>query len=470
VGDGAETATGSGAETDVAERLILNIDELAARGSAELRRPALRVAAAGLAAAHPGHAVFERVSLDGDRLMVDGTAYPLAKESRIVVLGAGKASLAIAAALERILGKRLSGGAVAVLGPATNLEHVEALPADHPLPTERSVAAGNRLIELAGELGPDDIAICCFTGGSSALSAVPPPDVSLEEKRELHALLLASGMPITEVNAVRKHVSLSKGGRIAELAAPAPVINLTVSDVAGDPLDAITDPSVPDSTTPADAIEVLRDYGLWDRVAPSIRAHLDSPAARSPSLDGVHLQSLMLTDGTTVCDAMTLEATALGLRSVVVSTTLEGEARWIGSTLANLARESAERGSPFAPPCVLLGCGGEGTVELGPDGALGDGGPNQEAALAAALALEGVHAAALFLDTDGSDGGGPIAGALVDGTTAERARAVGGDLRGALLQHRATAVVEATGEAVRTGPTETNVNDLFVLNVGGESA
>jgi glycerate 2-kinase len=444
---------------------------LAGHGLRRLREQVLRIAIAGLASAQPGTAVAEAVRLEGDDLLVDGHRHRLGGGGGIVVLGAGKASVAIAAALDGTLGERLSGGLVVAKEAHTGLKRVESLVADHPLPSARSAAAGRRLLELAGGLEADDLALCCFTGGSSALSAVPPAGVSIEEKRELHALLLASGMPIAEMNAVRKHVSDSKGGRIAELAAPATVINLTVSDVAHHPLDAITDPSVPDTTTAADAVAVLRDYELWERVAPSVRRHLETPAAESPDLSAVQIQSVVLASGRTVCDAMTLEATSLGLRPIVLSTTLEGEARWIGTFVSDLARASFTRGVPFAPPCVLLGCGGEGTVELDDGGGVfGLGGPNQEASLAAAAALAGAQVAALFIDTDGSDGGTEIAGGIVDGTSAARAVEAGADLRAALLAHRSSEPLEKLGDAVRTGATNTNVNDLFVVAIAGELA
>jgi glycerate 2-kinase len=467
-----ETAQSAGAELSSDAQgggepvRISNARALAGHGLTELREHAVGIAAAGLASAHPGAAVAEVVRLEGNELVVDGMRHPLAAGGRIVVLGAGKASLAIAAALEPILGDRLAGGVVAVKEGGESLRRIEVLEADHPLPSERSVAAGRRLMELAAGLGAGDIALCCFTGGSSALSAVPPAGVTVEEKRELHALLLAAGVPITQMNAVRKHASASKGGRIAELAAPAEVINLTVSDVAHDPLDAITDPSVPDTTTPQDAIAVLRDYELWERVPRSIRRHLDSAGAASPQLDARLIQSVILASGSTVCDAMTLEATALGLPSVVLSTTLEAEARWIGATIGNLARESWARGAPFTPPCALLGCGGEGTVELVAGAAFGAGGPNQEAALAAAAAVAGAQVAALFIDTDGSDGSTAVAGGIADGTTRARAAEAGVDPRAALLGHRSSGALEALADEVRTGPTHTNVNDLFVVVIG----
>lgn len=442
--------------------------DLARRGRASARAAALRVALAGLEAADAARATANVVSFDGERLVVDGVEYPLAEDGKVIVVGAGKASLAIVETLEQILGARLDHGAVAVrAGEERPLGRIEVLTADHPLPTDRSVVAAGRLLELAAGAGERDIVIACFTGGSSSLACAPPPGVSGEDKRALHELLLSSGMGIVEVNTVRKHVSAIKGGRLAAATHPARLVNLSVSDVAGDHLDAITDPSVPDSSRAEDAVATLNRYGLWDRIPDSVRDHLATEAAHSPELDESRIQSLLLATGATACDAMALEATALGLTPVTLSTTLEGEAREVGRLLANLARSSATGGSPFRPGTVLLGCGGESTVTLAREGSFGDGGPNQEAAIAAALELDGAPVAAVFLDTDGADGGTSHAGAVVDGLTASQAREAGVDLREALAGHRSREAFEALGDALVTGPTGTNVNDLFAIVVEG---
>ncbi len=447
---------------------IGNVAALLGHGQRAGRELALRVAGAGLAACDPALAVERMVELRGDELIVAGQAHPIDPDGRVVVLGAGKASLKIASALERILGDRLDGGTVVVRhdNAGQALARIELLEASHPLPDERSVAAARRLLEQAGSLGERDLAIACFTGGSSALASLPPAGVSDADKRELHRLLLSSGVPISEVNTVRKQVSAFKGGRLALAAAPARLINLTVSDVAGDPLDAITDPSVANSSTPADAIAVLRGYGIWDLVPASIRAHLSDPRLAPPDLSGMEIHSTFLVTGETACAEMAAEAERAGAQPVVISTSLEDEAASIGRILAGLAAESVARGRPFPAPGVLIGCGGEATVRLGLGDEFGLGGPNEEAALAAAGPIEGLPIAAVFLDTDGSDGGSELAGAICDGDTAARARAAGLDLRQALAAHRSGAAAAALGDGIVTGPTHTNVNDLFVIAIG----
>ena len=450
---------------------IVNREALLSHGLRGPRELALRVAEAGLVACDPGLAVDRLVALDGDDLLVDGTRHARRPGGRVVVLGSGKASLKIAIALERILGDRLHGGTVVVRAgsAAAAPQRVEVLEAAHPLPDERSIAAAVRLLELAGELGPDDLVIACFTGGSSALTSLPPEGVTPEEKRDLHRILLGAGLPISEVNTVRKQVSGFKGGRLALAVAPARLINLTVSDVAGDALDAITDPSVANDSTVADATAILRSHDLWGNVAASVRRHLEDPRLEVPDLSEVEIHSTLLVTGETACDAMAAAARAAGANPVILSTGLEEEAGAVGRILGQIALESAELGRPFPPPAVVIGCGGESTVRLGAEHEFGSGGPNQEAALAAAGRFEGAAVSGVFIDTDGSDGGTDLAGAISDGATVARASEVGIDLRDALARHRSGAAVAALGDGIETGPTHTNVNDLFAIAIEGGS-
>jgi glycerate 2-kinase len=447
-----------------ARMAIANSEALAGGGMGHLRELALRVAAAGLDACDVGRAIEESVEITADGLAFSGREYELGPDARVFLVGSGKATLAIAAAVERVLGDRLNGGAVVVRDGEDSiaLEHIEVLVADHPLPSERSVAGARRLMEIAAEAREGDLVIGSFTGGSSALASLPPEGVSAVEKRRLHQLLLGSGAPITEVNTVRKQVSAIKGGRLAARAAPATLVNLTVSDVAGDILDAITDPTVENGSTAEDAISVLGERGLWDAVPASVRRHLDGNGAGSVRLER-EPQTVLLVTGASACEAMLAEARTAGVSAHVVSTELEGEATEVGRTLARVAADP-----PVAPPCVLVGCGGEATVALNDGAAFGEGGPNQEAALALALALPvGAEVAACLLDTDGADGGTPVAGAIVDGDTVSRAAAAGIDLEAAIAAHRSGEAIAALGDLVVTGPTQTNVNDLFVLAVGG---
>ena len=424
----------------------------------------LDVAEVGLAACDPSDAVERRVSLRGRTLVVDERAYEL-NGSGVVVVGAGKASLKLVQALEARVGPCIDHGLVVVPeGGSGRLEHVACCEASHPLPDEHSATAAESITRLVREAG-DRLVVTCFTGGSSALACAPPEGVSLEDKRELHRLLLRSGASIVEINAVRKHVSALKGGRLAALAAPSRTIALTISDVAGDPLDAISDPSVQDTTTREQAVAVLNRYGLWNRVSQSIRAHLGEGACESPRLDGSLLQAALLVTGRDVCDAMQARARELGFESTAV-VDAEGESRALGPQLVGRVRSGS--GAEGAERRMLIGCGGEATVTLDDDHVFSAGGPNQEAALAAALTLEqGDSLAAIFLDTDGRDGSTPSAGALIDGDTAQRAREAGVDLGSALAEHRSGEALAALGDAVAIGATGINVNDLFVIAAEG---
>ncbi|HVQ17466.1 MAG TPA: DUF4147 domain-containing protein [Actinomycetes bacterium] len=429
---------------------------------ADLRRLALEVAVTGLVSADPEAATRRAVSYDSttDTVQVQGTHYPLSPKSNVWVVGAGKASYLVAAALEAILGPRLSGGVVAVRDPdVPALQHVQVLSSDHPLPSSRSVEAATKILETMQAAGSADLVLACFTGGSSSLASLPPPGVTAGEKRVLHEQLLSSGLPITDINAVRKAVSSVKGGRVALAAAPATVVNLTVSDVAGSQLDVVTDPTVQDGVTAARAREVLRTSELWDNVPASIRAHLESDPP-TPVLM-VEPQTVMLADGASTVAAMADFAASAGFCTVVVDEEVEGTADDVGPLIADrLLRELADGGNQ---PVMLLGCGGESVVTVTYQEAFSQGGPNQHAALRAATALRGHRAAALFIDTDGSDGGTELAGGLVDGATLDLARARGVDITAGLVEQRSTDACLAVDAAVRTGHTGTNVNDLFVL-------
>ncbi|MDX6588518.1 MAG: glycerate 2-kinase [Solirubrobacterales bacterium] len=453
------------------DQLIANAAELAGTGMRDLRALALRVAGAGLEACDVRRATADAVTVTRDGVAIAGEEYLLDRAGRLVVVGSGKATLAIVKTLERILGDRLDGGVIAVrdVTDGDALERVEVLLADHPLPTSRSEGAARRIIDLVDGLGPSDLVIAAFTGGSSALTSLAPAGVTQADKRRLHELLLGSGASIVDVNTVRKHVSSFKGGRLAAHVAPARLVSLVVSDVAGDLLDVTSDPSVQDTTSVSDALEVIHRRDLWSELPASIREHLTSADAHSPELTG-EPHAVLLVHGAGVCDAMAAEARSSGVSAHVVSTQLQGEASVIGDHLAGLGVECEWTGKPIAPPCVLVGCGGESTVTLAPEGSggkFGDGGPNQEAAAAAALRLEsGNGVSVCFLDTDGSDGGTGAAGAIIDGLTAERARSAGVDLAGAVADHRSGEVMAALGDQILTGPTHTNVNDLFVVAVG----
>jgi len=259
-----------------------NRARLVDHGERELRATALDLAEAALAALSPAAGLRRSVALDGENLVAGGRSYDLSAVDRLVVLGAGKASAEAAQVLEQMLGPRLSGGVVVVPRSAgVPTRRVTLMEADHPIPGPASADGARALLKQAEDLGEHDLAICVFTGGSSALASLPPPEVTLADKIRLHQLLLASGMSIVEINTVRKHVSAIKGGRLARAIAPARILNLTVSDVVGDPLDCITDPTVQDTSSVADALSALREWSCWTGSPP--RCGTTWPAAPTRS-------------------------------------------------------------------------------------------------------------------------------------------------------------------------------------------
>jgi len=464
----------TGIRTDRADQTVARIENrarLTDHGDQQLRATVLDLAEVALAALSPSAGLRRSVALDGKDLIAGGRSYDLSAVDRLVLLGAGKASAELATAVEQLLGPRLDGGVVVVPRPAERPadSRLTVLPGEHPVPGPASVAGARALLEQAGRLGERDLAICVFTGGSSALASLPPPGITNTDKARLHRLLLSSGMSVVEINTVRKHVSLIKGGRLARAIAPARILNLTVSDVVGDPLDCITDPTVQDTSAVADALSVLSEWELLDRLPESVRDYLVTCAeATSPDLRDADIHNILLARGEDGTDAVLRAAEARGLVGVRLGGSLEGEAATAGRVLATVAREARATGSPWPRGTVVVGCGGECTVSLGPDAdaLFGQGGPSQEAAVGAALALDGAPGiVALFADTDGSDGGTAIAGGLVDSSTARRAREQGLSLRKGLVDHATTVLLEACGDAVLTGATQTNANDLIIIGV-----
>jgi glycerate 2-kinase len=351
---------------------------------------------------------------------------PEPPRGRLVVIGAGKASAAMARAVEDHWRGPLSGLVVTRYGYKVPCERIEIVEAAHPVPDEAGAFAAQRLLQLVQGLTEDDLVLCLISGGGSSLLPLPPPGVSLADKQALNNALLASGASITEMNCVRRHLSLIKGGRLAAACHPARVLNLLLSDVPGDdPIDIASGPTVPDPTTCADALAILRRY----RIAVP-------PAAR---------------------------ATA-GLPVHILGDAIEGEARDVAKTLAGIALQVARRGQPFQGPCVLLS-GGETTVALKGSGR---GGRNVEFLLALAVALNGEPGiSALAGDTDGVDGQEEIAGALLTPETLARAWALGMNPRERLDDNDGHGFFEALGDAVITGPTLTNVNDFRAIVIDG---
>ena len=436
------------------------------------REAILAVQRAALAAVEPGAAVRRHVQLRGEQLEIGGRAYDMAGLEHIWVLGGGKAAVPMAAALNSILGRRLAGGLVVtryghvVAGADTG--PVEVIEAGHPVPDERGLEGAKRIADLLTRASSRDLVLAVISGGGSALLPLPARGLELADVQRTTELLLGAGATIVELNAVRKHLSQIKGGGMARLAGQTPVAGLILSDVVGDRLDAIASgPLSPDPTTFADAWRVLERYDLTERVPAAVRQRLEvgcqgevpeTPKPGAGLFERVH--TVVVASNRLAASAAVEVARNWRLNALLLSTFVEGEAREVARVAAALAHELVRYDRPVARPACLV-WGGETTVTVRGEG---KGGRNQELALAAALAMEGLPDVVLVaLGTDGTDGPTDAAGAVATGQTLARARRQGLDARAHLQDNDAYPFFDALGDLIRTGPTGTNVNDLLFL-------
>lgn len=394
---------------------------------------------------------------------------PAPPTGRTIVVGAGKASAAMAEALEAHWKGDLEGVVVTRYGYAMPSRRIAVVEAAHPVPDAAGIAAAQRVLAAVADLTPDDLVIALMSGGGSALLPLPAPGVSLDDKQVVSRALLASGATIAEINCVRRHLSAIKGGRLAAACHPAHVVTLAISDVPGDdPTDIASGPTVADPTTLADAREVLRRYGI--DAPPSVRRALHDEANESVKPGDARIaraEYRMIATPQMALEAAAAVAREGGVAPVILSDRVEGEARDVGKVMAAIAQQVTSRAQPVAPPCVLLS-GGETTVTVRGDGR---GGRNVEFLLALALALHGspgIHA--LAADTDGVDGAEEVAGAIVTPDTLARARASGRRPADDLARNDAHAFFAALGDTVVTGPTRTNVNDFRAILVTRRAA
>ena len=389
---------------------------------------------------------------------------------RTVVVGAGKAAASMARAVEAHWpdDKPLAGLVVTRYGHGAGpLKRIEVVEAAHPIPDAAGQIAARRILDLVEDLGPDDLALCLISGGGSALLSLPAPGITLDDKQALNKALLRSGANINEINCVRKHLSAIKGGRLAVAAAPARIVSLIISDVPGDDPSVIASgPTIPDTTTLADAKAVLRRYAIVP--PPSVQALLDDSKSETPKPGDP-----AFTQGETriiAAPQASLEAAAelarrAGYRPLILGDALEGEAREVGKVMAGIARQVAVHGQPAPAPCVLIS-GGETTVTVA---GAGSGGRNVEFLLSLAVELDArPRIYAIAGDTDGTDGAEEVAGAIVAPDSLERARGLGLNARALLADNDAHGFFRALGDQVVTGPTLTNVNDFRAVLINAE--
>ena len=391
---------------------------------------------------------------------------PPAPKGRLIVTGAGKASAAMAKALENDWRGPMTGAVVTRYGYEVRTERIEVLTAAHPVPDAAGEAAARRMIDLARSAGPDDLVLFLLSGGGSALLAAPAPGLTLADKQAVTKALLASGATIGEINCVRRHLSAIKGGRLAALAFPARILTLAISDVPGDDPAAIASgPTVADPTSFADARAIIDKYAISPPQA--VRRLLEAAEDETPKPGDKHLQSAdfkMIARPAEMLAAAAGQAEHAGYRVVNLGDALEGEARAIAADHAALALRHAAAGEK-----VAILSGGELTVTIA---GTGRGGPNREYALALALALAGDdRVTAIACDTDGADGapgpdGADVAGAVIGPDTLSKAAALGLSGEECLADNNAGGFFETLGDAVVTGPTRTNVNDFRAILIG----
>jgi len=437
-----------------------------------LRGTILAVQQTALAAVEPGAAVRRYVRRQGDLLTVAGHTHDLAAVERVWVVGGGKAATAMVAALYGLLGERLTGGlAITKYGhvdPNLDTGPVEVVEAGHPLPDEAGVSGARRMAGLLTGTTERDLVLAVISGGGSALMTLPVEGLTLDDLQTTTDLLLRCGATIVELNSVRKHLSGIKGGGLARLAAPAPVASLVLSDVVGDPLDVIASgPLSPDTSTLGDAWAVVERYDLVQRLPLAVRARLqaglegrlaDTPKPGDPLFEQVH--NVIVGSNRQAAQAAADEADARGLNALLLSTFVEGEAREVAQVAAALAKEMVNYDRPVPRPACLV-WGGETIVRVRGEG---KGGRNQELALAAALAMEGLPGIVLVaLGTDGTDGPTDAAGAVATGETITRARSLGLEPEIYLDHNNSYVFFEFLDDLIRTGPTGTNVNDLLMI-------
>lgn len=438
----------------------------------QLRSDALAIFRAGLHAANAGEAIRRSVRLSGSKLYLrGGRSLSLKEFDRIFVIGAGKAGAAMAGALEQIVGTgRITGGLL-------NVKHGHAAPKPkrirlnecaHPVPDAQGEHGAREMEALLREMNARDLVFVLISGGASALLPAPAPPVTLADKQKTTDLLLKCGADIFQLNAVRKHLSDLKGGQTAELAYPATVVSLILSDVIGDPLDVIgSGPTAPDSTTYGDALRVLSHFKLTRRVPRSVLFRLEQGAAgefpETPKPgDAIfeNVVNVIVGSNRLALEAAAQEARRLGYKPVILSSSMQGEAREVARAHCEILREVTATGNPIAAPACLLS-GGETTVTVK---GKGKGGRNQEFALASAIYLEGLAGAlVLSAGTDGTDGPTDAAGAIADGYTAQRAKDQGLSVPEHLHENDSYTVFSALADLVKTGSTGTNVMDLNIM-------
>jgi hydroxypyruvate reductase len=435
----------------------------------QARADAVAVFNAGIQAVAPETAVNRFCERREDKLLIGSKVFDLKDYRNIFVVGAGKATAAMASALESLLGDRLTAGVITVkYGHTTRLLKIQTVEAGHPVPDANGERGSAKILALAHAAGTNDLLICLISGGGSALLPNPVPSVTLADKQETTRILLACGATIHEINTLRKHLSRIKGGHLALAAAPATVVSLILSDVVGDDLDVIASgPTVPDNSTFADCLALTEKYGIASRLPRSVTAYFqegrqgrvpETPKGDNPAFS--QTCNIIIGSNIDAILAARREAVKRGYTTLVLSSMIEGDTGTVAQVHTAIAKEVIKTGHPVNPPACILS-GGETTVTLKGQGM---GGRNQEFALWAASAIAGSDIVVLLSGgTDGNDGPTDAAGAISDNTTLARAQAQNLTIGNFLANNDSYHFFERLGDLLHTGPTNTNVMDIRIL-------
>ncbi len=438
--------------------MIVNRNEILGFGDVEAKRIALDVIEHAIAKANPYELVKNCLKVKDGKIEVEGREFEF---ERVYVVAIGKGACTMAKAVEDLLGDRIEEGvAVTKYGYSIPLERIEVIEAGHPIPDENSMKGAKRGLEIARKVGERDLLIVLVSGGGSALFVMPEEGISLEDKIKTNELLLKSGAKIHEINTVRKHISKVKGGKFVK-GVRGKVVALIISDVVGDDLEVIASGiTVKDPTTFEDAYRILKIRGIWENLPESVRRHIElgmrgeREETLKEDLENVH--NFLICGMGRVCEFALEKVRELGLNGVIMTTTLEGEAREVGIAIASIVQEIARFNRPFGKGTVLI-FGGETTVTI--RGKAGRGGPNQELALSSAKKIAGLRGCCIAsVDTDGTDGPTDAAGGIVDSYTADALE----DLDECLANHNAYECLKKAKALIITGPTKTNVNSMVV--------
>lgn len=436
---------------------------------AKLRRDAIAIFHAGLEAVDPVAAVKLHINYRDNRLEIKGQTYNLPDYENVYVIGMGKASAAMAQAIEELLGQRLKSGIINVkYGHAAPLRTIKVNEAGHPVPDDAGLQGTKEIIDLLQQTGEKDLVFCLISGGGSALLPSPLEELTLEDKQQATKVLLESGANIHEINALRKHISRVKGGRLAKIVYPSTLISLILSDVIGDNLDSIASgPTVPDSSNFMDCLQIIEKYNIMHRIPPPIVDLLEKGAlgeiAETPKADDpvfARTRNIIIGSNILAVKAAKQKAEELGYNSIILSSFIDGETKDVARVHSAIAKEIVSSDNPVRKPACVIS-GGETTVTIQGTGL---GGRNQEFSLAAAIGIDEMAKVVILSGgTDGTDGPTDAAGAIADGTTLQRARELNLKAEDYLSENDSYHFFQKLGDLLITGPTRTNVMDLRLM-------